>query len=296
MMTSIPRVRTAVTLIELLVVVAIIAILVGLLLPAVQKVRVAAIRSEASNKLRQVSLAFHNYLGNNGALPAYRGRGHDSFGGGEVFWVIRPYLEAEQVASAEESSVMTIKNYISPADPSYQAISTGDGNCSFVVNSQLCRVRADYNNVTDGTSNTIAFSERYARCNRRQGEKILQQNVSWSLSSTECRNPTIGPGVVPCPPNTDHRATFADYPMYSDVYPVLGPEPGTTHASVPGLTFQVAPLPTDCDGRVVHASFPNGLLVARFDGSVCIIRPGISETVFWGAITPAGGEILGGDW
>ncbi len=110
--------RKGFTLIELLVVIAIIAILIGLLLPAVQKVREAANRARSSNNLKQLGVALHNYESAQGALPNDGDWGYYFVSTNEprasVFFKILPYIEQENLFNNFQYNV-PVKTYLDPA-------------------------------------------------------------------------------------------------------------------------------------------------------------------------------------
>jgi prepilin-type N-terminal cleavage/methylation domain-containing protein/prepilin-type processing-associated H-X9-DG protein len=136
--------RAAFTLIELLVVIAIIAILIGLLLPAVQKVRDAAARASCENNLKQLGLACHNYHDTNGALPSGYVPDPANSSNGQIPWSQGPKATNDNVPTSllpyvEQGNVYKLWSFTPPGTQNWGALgSPPTGPAAYVIKTYIC--------------------------------------------------------------------------------------------------------------------------------------------------------------
>jgi len=284
--------KSAFTLIELLVVIAIIAILIGLLLPAVQKVREAAARMKCTNQLKQIGIAVHSYNDASKQLPPDCTQASAPIKGALHFHIL-PYMEQGNLyKQANNDSWNVVKTvlpiYMCPSDPSRETVPSttfvgnngNDGNLrtghamtNYVCNHLVFGFDKDIvRSMPRGTTNTVIFQEHLRECDGgNDGTPGGWTYPQWAWS------PTSGDPY------------WWDTPAFNSP-DMEGGYPNTqTH-------FQTGTRLGSCNWQTLNGPHPGTLIVMMGDGSVRGISDGVSLVTWARQCDPQDSNPPGSDW
>jgi prepilin-type processing-associated H-X9-DG protein len=276
------------------VVIAIIAILIGLLLPAVQKVREAAARAKCQNNLKQIGVALHNYHSANGKFPpmsrysnsAQSGTGREERG--NLWYYILPQLEQDSIyrmspyrsvrdPSIDDASTAAnaygskeMKMYICPSDSSNQPTSTWSNGwvvANYVANHDAFHNPTDGGWMSNWDSGPLSYQARL--------EATYSDGTSNTLGITEAYARCRDQGTL-----WAHETVVPEWhAMFND-----------WNARGAASKFQV--MPTQCNVYLPQQIHPGGINALLMDGSVRMIGTGVDPNAWGAALTPAGGEVF----
>jgi len=318
---SLPERSSGFTLIELLVVIAIIAILIGLLLPAVQKVREAAARMSCQNNLKQIGLGMQNLAGTYqgkmppaiGGFPNFQndqrpsGNPNASFGG--CLFYLLPFIEQQNMYNWCKSSSgtgvdpeqgagpqsvggcpwngsagsQTPKTYICPSDPTYNPQTWG-GIGSYAVNGMIFQADwVSYSNFPASIPDGTSNTIFFTETYAGGNYKFsnAQTNLWWWDYNT-FQTPPSSNGD--CGPLNWVGTTFT---------PLIAPSPDYCNKNFSPTSWGGNFSACGCRATSPHTG---GINVALGDGSVRTLSGSISGTTFFAACTPASGDQIGSDW
>jgi prepilin-type N-terminal cleavage/methylation domain-containing protein len=311
MTTSLRLVRRAFTLIELLVVIAIIGVLIGLLLPAVQKVREAANRTKCQNNLKQLGLAAHNCQVTHGNLPPAHGRFPTATTAGRfgsLFFHLLPFVEQDSLY--QQSWTTTGPYGTAPCNfipPGYYCGTIGQVSAPRVF---VCP--SDPSIASGGFTSATFPNWGYWTATSYAGNWQVFGNNGTTPPMAWQNYPDLGKSFLD---GTTNTILFAEkyttargslngqdawenglnnfIAVFAVTIPYQNYSSDGSFAPPPAM-FQVQPNPyqTVCDGRL--ASTPHPAMNACFgDGSVRTLAASIDpNTVWWPLLTPSGGETL----
>jgi prepilin-type N-terminal cleavage/methylation domain-containing protein len=320
MTSSFIRVRRGFTLIELLVVIAIIAILIGLLLPAVQKVREAAAKMQCSNNMKQMALACANYEANNGKLPPmatqYDPANMGAKNTGPLFYFLLPYIEQDNLLNMSYGSAYyqipsngtqtrmactyPIKTYICPSDVTWSTSGiwtpgwvgnedpaglwmVGNYGANFQVFGKPNAGDWGHGNMTTGLTSVTVKDGTSNTVYFAEKFRTCGQNYAtlWGHANWNVAYmPTFAYG------SADGNTNYASH---SAIAGVVGPN--SKFQTIPQDEF--SPL---CNPMLTQQIHLSTMLVGLGDGSVRSVSSSISNATWWAALTPNRRETLGSDW